>query len=262
MSITKAFLLTLLITLIELAVQFISYISYDIIEFSSGLDHLFGIAIILSRIIAYGIVFYFFWKKDFNLNRIHVPDFKSKILIYLILMTLGLRFIGEPFWDFKHIFGSAEILFYQFEGVDPDFFYRSISTLLIAPIVEELFFRKFLISRLIKKYSKHTALIVSAILFAAIHWETLSNLVPAFIFGIIGGTIYLKTRKISYLILLHFLYNFLGMIISINGELYSDVILWLNYGILYWSFFLLGIIVTLVALRQIPGAPAVIILKK
>lgn len=252
MSITKALLLTLLITIIEAAIQLISFIGYEQSGLTSGFEHLYGITIILCRIIAYTTVFYFFWRKDSGKNKAQLPHLNINILIYLLLMTFGLRLIGEPFWDFSHIFRSAELTLYSFDGVDPKFIYRSISILLIAPVLEELFFRKFLITKLLQKYSKITALVVSAVLFSAIHWETLTNLIPAFIFGIIGGIIYIKTRRISYLIFLHFLYNFLSVTITVKSAVYSEIIQWLNFGILYWSLFFFGIILTLFALLRIP----------
>jgi uncharacterized protein len=251
MSIIKAFLLTLLITLIEAAIQLISFVGFDQAGFSKGFEHLYGITIILCRIIAYATVFYFFWRKKPS-NDFQKWHFKPIILLYLILMTFGLRFIGEPFWDFNQIFRNADIALYQFDGVNTKFIYRNISALIIAPVLEELFFRKFLITKLLQKHRKATALIVSALLFSAIHWETVTNLIPAFIFGIIGGMIFLKTRKIGYLILLHFLYNFLGMLVHINTEAYSEVIQQLNFGIFYWVLFVLGIFITLFALQRIP----------
>lgn len=251
MSILKAVLLTLLITLIEAAIQLISFIGYKHIGFSSGFEHLYGITIILCRIVAYATVFFFFWRKHMSSKKIKLPDFKPKILSYLILMTLGLRFIGEPFWDFNQIFRSAEITFYTFDGIDPKLIYHSISILIIAPLLEELFFRKFLITKLLERYSRPVTLMVSALLFSAIHWETITNLIPTFIFGIIGGYIFLKTKRIDHLIFLHFLYNFLSLIIRVNWKPYSEVIQWLDYGVLYWSFFVFGIFITLFALKLI-----------
>ena len=262
MSITKAFLLTLLITVIESAIQVISFIGLDITGLSYEFEHVYGITIILCRIIAYTTVFYFFWRKNVEISKIELPVFKPKILIYLLLMTLGFRFIGEPFWDFNSIFRSAEITLYSFDGFNAQFFYRTFSILVIAPVLEELFFRKFLITKLLKKYSKVTAVVVSALLFSAIHWESVSNLLPTFIFGIIGGIFFIKTKRISYLILVHFLYNFLGMIINVNSVFYSEVIHWLNYGILYWSLFLFGIFVVLFALRLITNDRSLIAPKK
>ena len=253
MSITKAVLLTLLIVAIEYSIQAISFIGFDVSGFSYDFDHLFGITLILCRVIAYTTVLYFFWTKDLIKSKIQIQGFDPKIFIYLILMTLGLRFMGEPFWDYNQIFRAAEFSFYSFDGITLQFIYRSILTLVLAPVLEELFFRKFLISKLLEKYRKVTAILTSATLFAAIHWETVLNLIPAFFFGIIGGIIFLKTKKIIYLILLHFLYNLLGLIIIVNWFNYSEVIQWLNYGILYWSLFVFGIFITLFVLRQIPS---------
>ena len=78
MSIKKAFLLTLLITLIEYTIQAISFIAFDVIEISYHTEHLFGITIILCRIIAYATVFCFFWSKSFSNFRIKSSDFNLK----------------------------------------------------------------------------------------------------------------------------------------------------------------------------------------
>ena len=55
------------------------------------------------------------------------------------------------------------------------------------------------------------------------------------------------------MISLHFLYNFLGMLISVNGIYYTGFIYWLNYGVLYWGLFVFGILLTLFALKKIPS---------
>lgn len=245
--------MTLLVTFIASTILALHFVSNKVFDPFTSNDHAFGITIIIGKIIAYGSVLFFFSRKsNFALERASLA-LEPKVLFLLLLLSIGFRMIGEPFWDFDQIFGSAEATSYSIKHFPPIFFYQTFVTLLIAPVLEELFFRKFLITELLKKHKKVTALVVSAVLSATLHWESLSNLIPAFIFGIITGLIFIKTRRVMYTIILHFLFNLLGVIITLKGQVYFEIIQWFGYGILYWSLFVLGIFITLFALKKIPS---------
>ncbi|MBS3738464.1 MAG: CPBP family intramembrane metalloprotease [Psychroflexus sp.] len=51
------------------------------------------------------------------------------------------------------------------------------------------------------------SIVLSSLLFSLIHWEKLNNLIPTLLFGIISGLIFIKTQRIVYSILMHFLFN-------------------------------------------------------
>lgn len=254
MKIWKAILLTLLIISIEAAIPLISFLSFEYFGDPAYFEHNYGITIILCRIIAYSTVFFFFWKpkKEFvatPLNR--------KTIILFLLIAIGLEFVGRPFWDFDKIlsyFNNTELepINYEFQGYNMKFIYRTILTLILAPLLEELFFRGFLITKLIAKYKIIVTLLVSSSLFSLIHWETPANLIPAFLFGMISGWIFIKTGNISYSILLHFFYNFLGALSVINMEWIYEWLFWLKYDYLYWTLFLSGIVISLCRLKYIP----------
>ena len=98
---------------------------------------------------------------------------------------------------------------------------------LISPILEEIFFRKLLIDRL-KKYGERLAVVLSSVLFALSH-ATSQQLFYSFFFGIILSTLYVKTGRVRYTILLHIIVNFLGSAVSmyiastlINAIYYVD----------------------------------------
>ncbi len=76
---------------------------------------------------------------------------------------------------------------------------------MIPAIFEELFFRKGLIS-LLEKHGKVFAVLLSALLFGAIHMN-LGQFLFAFIIGLIMGIIYAYTKDIKLTILIHFLNN-------------------------------------------------------
>lgn len=81
-------------------------------------------------------------------------------------------------------------------------------TVVIAPIIEEVLFRKVLIDRLIV-FGDVAAIMVSAVLFGLIHGN-FSQLFYAIGLGIVFGFVYVRTGKIKYTIGLHMLFNFSG----------------------------------------------------
>ncbi|MBQ0739963.1 CPBP family intramembrane metalloprotease, partial [Aquimarina celericrescens] len=67
--------------------------------------------------------------------------------------------MDRPFWDLERIWNFLNYSEFQtdissFSGFRPALLYNTISILIIAPIFEELFFRKFLLQNLLKKNSK------------------------------------------------------------------------------------------------------------
>ncbi len=84
---------------------------------------------------------------------------------------------------------------------------------LIAPIFEEIIFRKLLIDRTIK-YGGTLSVLLSALLFALFHGN-LSQFFYAFLLGGFFAIIYIKTGQIKYTIGLHMIINFMGSVVSL-----------------------------------------------
>ncbi len=97
---------------------------------------------------------------------------------------------------------AAEIIL----AVDPSVVL--LCTVILAPIAEELFFRKALIDRL-SAYHPMDAILYSALLFGLIHGN-LTQFLYAFPIGVLLGIIYWRTKNIRYTILLHMGMNTLG----------------------------------------------------
>ncbi|MFD2518479.1 CPBP family intramembrane glutamic endopeptidase [Salinimicrobium flavum] len=257
MGIAKAVLLTFLLLLFEIVLQFLSYLIFDTRNGPEDLDHILGWTLIIARVTTYLTIFYFFWKsrsKKFNVT-VKKPDLF--IILFLLLILLGTEFINRPFLDLNRLFNNTPAKFI-YEGFSTSEIYGTITAFLIAPVLEELFFRKFLFQKLLIKKGFLTALLVSSVLFSLIHWETPLNLIPAFIMGLISAVIFYRTKNIGYSILLHFLYNVSNQLIYYKAELYSEWLNWLDFGILYWSLFVFGIFITLFALKFIPNTRSLI----
>ncbi|MFV0364043.1 MAG: lysostaphin resistance A-like protein [Suipraeoptans sp.] len=84
---------------------------------------------------------------------------------------------------------------------------------LIGPFLEELIFRKLLISKL-RPFGYVRSIVVSAVLFGAYHMNFEQFFYATFI-GIILGAVYYRTGEIKYTIVLHMLINFSSVFTSI-----------------------------------------------
>lgn len=96
-------------------------------------------------------------------------------------------------------------------GLDPVIIF--IFMVLIAPVMEEILFRKLLIDRMIK-YGEKTAILVSAFMFGMYHGN-LNQLIYAFALGLFFAFIYVKTGRLIYSILLHMVINFMGSVVGV-----------------------------------------------
>ena len=80
---------------------------------------------------------------------------------------------------------------------------------ILAPILEEILMRGFLLEGLSINYGKIVALLISAALFAMLHFN-IAQIVPSFICGVILGLLYFHTGSIFSCILAHMGYNLIA----------------------------------------------------
>lgn len=96
-------------------------------------------------------------------------------------------------------------------GTSAFLFVLMITTTVTSPIAEEFIFRGLLLNRLIKKTNIWGGILISSLLFAAVHTQA-EKLIATFLFGIIASLIYLKTKNLFVPILIHILHNSLALI--------------------------------------------------
>ncbi|WP_179333049.1 CPBP family intramembrane glutamic endopeptidase [Winogradskyella costae] len=265
MSIIKAFLYTVLAfifwTIIQLAIQIpIKYLNGKPDDFT----HILGITKIASIVGAFLLIYFLFWKPNFDLKKaLKVQNYNHRIYLYLPIIGIGLFLINKPFWDFNKIMEYYQGISTKDTFVDSKnniaLIYSLISTLLIAPIVEELFYRKFLLGKLLEKNKPISAIIISSICFSIMHIETPNHLIPTFISGIILGILYLKIKKIGYCIMLHFIANLIIVTTNNIGISYDNWLIGYNFDIYYWLSFGVGIIITIIGMKKITTANSVYI---
>lgn len=89
---------------------------------------------------------------------------------------------------------------------------KIIITVILAPILEELLFRKVIIDHT-SLYGEKMAIFFSALAFGLFH-TNFFQFFYAFGLGLVFGYIYVRTKRIRYTIIIHMLINFIGSVIS------------------------------------------------
>lgn len=86
----------------------------------------------------------------------------------------------------------------------------SIAAIIVAPIAEEILFRGLIFNFLREKISLKYSIIIQALLFGIIHLNVFQGF-SAFVYGILLAYIYIWTKSIWSVIIIHFLNNLLAV---------------------------------------------------
>lgn len=119
-----------------------------------------------------------------------------------LIVTFGIGIMkGEPVYNqMQDLVGNTNI------------WITSIYTVLLAPVFEELLFRKMICDRVVK-YGQGAAIILSGLMFGLFHGN-FNQFFYAFFLGSFFAFIYVKTGYIRYTIGLHMIVNFIGTVIE------------------------------------------------
>ncbi|WP_432673279.1 CPBP family intramembrane glutamic endopeptidase [Flavobacterium sp. SM2513] len=127
------------------------------------------------------------------------------ILSFLWFLVCPLFKIDQQQWSIDLTFTTRKITDVT---TNPTFFtvYGLLRLLVIVPVLEELFYRKLIFSSLLEKHGVYISIIISSLLFSIGHFD-FNNSIIFFIFGILLGATYWKTRNLYYPILMHICIN-------------------------------------------------------
>lgn len=126
--------------------------------------------------------------------------FACAIAFYLLLYKFIDRILDSLFPT------SAKAYQEAMAALSKNPFAAFIRVCLLGPVVEEIVMRGFVLSGLRNTYGVLIALIVSALLFALIHFNFVQT-ISALICGLVLGALYICTNSLFCCILAHFLYN-------------------------------------------------------
>ena len=128
-----------------------------------------------------------------------------------------------------------------------DIWFNIVIISIMAPIFEEILFRKLLIDRCIK-YGAGVSILLSALIFAFFHGN-LNQFFYAFLLGGFFAYVYIKTGKTTYTISLHILANIIGSVVSLifsqslmNLQTLLDMIIVISYPCIIFTLLIIGII--------------------
>lgn len=140
-----------------------------------------------------------------------------------------------------------------------------MTTIVAAPILEEVLFRGILQQSLTEKLGGWRGVLAASAVFGIVHVIP-QQMINAFFIGIILGYIYIKTRSLVPVILIHAINNviaFIQMIIfgddevaTIRQMVHNDVIYWIVYGV-FCVIFVIAIFNLWQQLRKLPVGEAV-----
>lgn len=148
--------------------------------------------------------FVFYVSRDYNVNgegSLSAYDGFVAILCWVLTQAFGVYLYQTV--------GSEGFDLYQEATSDSTLFF--VLTVALAPIFEELFFRRFIYGFFREKISLFYAACISSIFFAAIH-GTIIHIPLCFFLGLLFCCLYEKTGKIWVPMILHGGLNLLGVV--------------------------------------------------
>ena len=174
-----------------------------------------GYAIIypISMIIAYLFILLYTRLRDGKgrIARVSTRGFNPNIILAGLIWIVAAQIVVEP-------------LMALFPTIDQDAgqgFWAIVTSVIFAPVFEELIFRGAILEALLRRYGRLVSVIVSSLLFAVVHFQP-EVMVAAFVTGFILGTVYLHTSSIFSTIILHSINNAIAYsLITLDLDNYS-----------------------------------------
>lgn len=116
-----------------------------------------------------------------------------------------------------------------------------VTTVIMAPILEEILFRGLIYTRLKKGMPALVAALVASLVFGIMH-GTIIWALYAFVIGMVMTWIFERYQSLTANILFHMAFNTMGMIISMIPE---------EVGFVVWILFAVGVVAMIFACRHI-----------
>lgn len=208
----------LILGILALAFQIIAFniLSFTHPQYLSDINILSLISAICNYILPFPLFYWLMKKLDVSKMEkrgVDVKTFLLYICITLTLMWIG-NLIGLSITELLSGATQSEIINPVHELINSsDIWFNLLVISIMAPIFEEILFRKLLIDRTIK-YGAKVSIILSAVLFGFFHGN-LNQFFYAFLMGGFFAYVYIRTGRITYTIILHSIVNLMGSVVSL-----------------------------------------------
>lgn len=170
------------------------------------------------RVILLSLICFFFINKYKMITLEPLESINSKEIVYGFIIIFGLLLFNII--TFLPLNIAKLIAIYKYP---PKFDYLFLIAITIIPILEELFYRKISFELLTKKFNNIKIVLLSSVMFVVAHlFATHASLLSVFVGGIVLGIIYLKSRNLVFVIVLHIFINILNFpLVYLLGYLYE-----------------------------------------
>lgn len=194
--------------------------------------------------VVYILLAYLFMKKaKVYMSNVSI-SFRSVIVI--IILICSFRIFIDPILRLEIILGNSAIpdtiedRRYSILNLVITF----INIIILAPLFEELFFRKIMLSFFNRK-KLLVGILISSFAFSTIHvnWSSINilHLIVFFIFGLISCFIYIR-HGLFYSILFHLGYNLIWYLVNVGVIEYWIILKTLDFSVGYWVLVLISLI--------------------
>ena len=136
---------------------------------------------------------------------------RGKAALVAVIVGIGLAFFSLVFTDLLSRWVPKSLPIDKFFRDTSSTYVLAIFGVVVAPFVEELFFRGLLYPALARDTGVGISIVLTAAAFAVVHQEQLAHawvpLAWLFLFGIVQGVVRAKTRSVATCVLIHTVYN-------------------------------------------------------
>ena len=164
----------------------------------------------------------------FRLGRSYAParnrSLSFSALLGLLVLSFAIATVGNLFGSLvQHalsaLTGNSAVNPVEVQTLGTPLWTNLIFFGILAPVVEEIVYRKLVIDRL-RPLGDGAAVVLSGLLFGLVHGN-FHQLFYATLFGFLAGFVYVATGKLRYTILLHMAVNLVGGVFS--AELFKKL---------------------------------------
>ncbi len=153
-----------------------------------------GFIYLISSLIFFFIVFGFLRRR---LDNFFFTKTEFKFYLIAVGFALFVVFIQPNFWN-------RDVAVFHYYALP-----RAIKSVIFVPIIEELFFRGFLLGEMKKRYSTLVSLLVSSVLFSLIHLPNIEQSLFALIGGSFSAILFIISKSIYPSLVFHITWNFI-----------------------------------------------------
>lgn len=218
-------------------------------EWADNVNIVLAVTMIPLYVIGYPGAFLFMRKKDAKTIEKHRMGPAKFLLAFM--MSYGLMIIG----NLIGLTVTAGIGLMKGKPVDNallsiitegNIWISAIYTVLLAPVFEEILFRKLICDRVIH-FGQRTAILVSGLLFGLFHMNFNQFFYAAFL-GCFFAFLYVKTGNLKYTIGLHMAVNFVGSVVgglllqNVNMLELSGMIIYALHAMCVYAIGITGIV--------------------